>query len=70
MKKVTREEFSQFLVEHPDLDRDVCGICEPPLINYNDFSTGQVWPESMRAKCKNWSNYEGREDEYWIVEDE
>ena len=29
------------------LEYDCCGIYEPPLCSYNDFSEGKKWPESI-----------------------
>ena len=37
-KRVSKSEFVEFLKNYPrKLDRDVCGICDPPSITYNDF---------------------------------
>lgn len=55
MKKVTEEEFLKFITEYPKskLEFDCFGACDPPLMSYNDFSDGKVWPESMVAKFTN-----------------
>jgi hypothetical protein len=48
-KPCTKAEFDAFVAAYPrPLDRDVTGICEPPMVSYNDFTLG-VWPESMVA---------------------
>jgi hypothetical protein len=61
-KQVSVVEFQNFIRDYPnELDRDVCAISEPPLISYNDFTTGLVWPESMVAKT-----HDGDPREYWI----
>ena len=44
---LTEEEFKKQLRDYPNkLDRDVCGISEPPQVSYNDFSGKLSWPES------------------------
>lgn len=48
--KVKKMEFDNFIKNYPrPLKVDVCGIYEPPLISYNDFSEGKVWSESVVA---------------------
>jgi hypothetical protein len=51
MKKVTKEEMNAYLDAYPRsaLERDVCGIGDPPTVTYNDFTLG-VWPESIVAR--------------------
>lgn len=50
-KKVGKKEFNKFIEEYPTkLQRDVTGISDPPLVTYNDFSNGKVWPESIVAR--------------------
>lgn len=57
-KKVTKEEFDEFIKNYPrQLEKDVSGICEPPLLTYNDFSNGQVWPESVVAKVNLYESF-------------
>lgn len=47
---VTKEEFDDFIDAYPaPLTKDVAGIFEPPLLTYNDFSSGKVWPASVVA---------------------
>lgn len=53
--QVTKEQFdlfikNRFIATGVKLDRDVTGICEPPLLTLNDFSNGLMWPESIVAK--------------------
>lgn len=48
-RTVDKEEFDAFLKGYPrPLDRDVVRFCEPPQIQYNDFSLGD-WPKSVVA---------------------
>ena len=50
-KQVSKAEFIEFLKNYPrKLDRDVCGICDPPLITYNDFVLANRWPHSVVAR--------------------
>ncbi len=52
-QEVSKDELVKFVREWPNkLDYDVATICEPPLGNYNDFSDGKEWPESMVAKIE------------------
>jgi hypothetical protein len=48
-QKVSKEEFDLFLKRYPKAVSDVNGAFEPPLITYNDFSSGEKWPESVVA---------------------
>ena len=67
-KKVTKEEFEQYLKNYPrELETDVNGICEPPLVTYNDFTLGK-YPQSIVAKYyNNKMGYEpDRPIEYYI----
>lgn len=56
MKKVTKEEFEKFIRDYPKpLVQDVYAIAEPPILQFNDFSEGKVWPESVVAsECLDW----------------
>lgn len=50
MVEVSKEEFLNFINNYPrPLDRDVCGISDPPLISYNDFELANRWPDSIIA---------------------
>ncbi len=47
-KSVSREEFQSFVSRYkPKLFYDVCGIFDPPIGSYNDFSGGKAWPDSV-----------------------
>ena len=70
-KRVSEEEFYAFIKAYPNkLDFDTCGIYDPPLSSYNDFSRG-MWPDSMVAKIhrndmlpQEWN---AGENEYFIL---
>ena len=48
-KDVTKQEFDEFIASYPRyLERDVCGICEPPAVTYNDWEIGW-WSRSVVA---------------------
>lgn len=50
-KQVTEQEFNEFVDNYPNkLLWNVTRICEPPMGNHNDFTSGKVWPESMVTK--------------------
>ena len=50
-KRVSKSEFMEFLKNYPrKLERDVCGICDPPSITYNDFELANRWPYSVVAR--------------------
>jgi hypothetical protein len=72
-KKVSPEEFDAFVSGYPkQLVPDVTGICEPPMKSLNDFSDGNVWPESMVAKVvlntamRGHPAYKGEPDDYYL----
>lgn len=68
-KKVTCEEFDEFLKNYPRLlTIDVCGIFEPPCISYNDFELADRWPYSVVAKT--WAYSDDPDDYYYEPEDE
>ena len=65
--KVTKKEFKDFVSNYPNkLDWDVTTICEPPMGNYNDFTKGKVWPESMVAIVRLMDGYP-YPNEYFIL---
>lgn len=65
-RTVTQQEFEQFIGSYPtELKTDVVTFVEPPVRTFNDFSTGQVWPESVRASISLGAGY-GRADNYRI----
>jgi len=50
-KDVSEQELDEFVKNYPrPLERDAFFAYEPPLITWNDFSDGKVWPESVVAK--------------------
>lgn len=49
-KQVSKDEFERYLANYPrKLERDVCGIGDPPSISYNDFELANRWPYSVVA---------------------
>jgi hypothetical protein len=71
--KVSNEEFKAFVAAYPHrLVADVAQMCDPPMLSYNDFSGGKVWPESMVAKAmlntamKGHPCYKGEPDDYFL----
>ena len=50
----------------------MCGIADPPVQTWNDFSTGKVWPESAVAKVvleermSDFVNYAGEKNTFWL----
>lgn len=49
--RVSKDRFEQFIKNYPrELAVDVCGISEPPVITYNDFSDNRKWPDSIVAR--------------------
>lgn len=72
--KVTKEEFDAFVAAYPvKLERNVHRAYEPPALSLNDFTTGDVWPESMRAyvvlqtSLKGHPLYKGEPDDFYIL---
>jgi hypothetical protein len=67
-KKVEKDELDVFIKNYPNqLVKDVTGICDPPMLSYNDFSDGKVWPESIVAKVI-LNTFYGESDNYYIKE--
>lgn len=67
-KKVTREEFDDFLKNYPrSLKRNVCGISDPPSVTYNDFELANCWPYSVVARTWAYSDKPG--DYFYEPED-
>ena len=67
-KRVSKSEFVEFLKNYPrKLDRDVCGICDPPSITYNDFALANRWPYSVVAST---FAYDDNPDGYYYEPDE
>ena len=68
MKRVTKEEFDAWLEAYPrHLEVDVCGICDPPSITYNDFELADRWPSSVVASTH---AYDDKPGEYYYTPEE
>lgn len=68
MRNVTKEEFDDFLAGYgKPLQIDVVMFCEPPCRQYNDFSSGKVWPESVVASVVLNESYSFSPNEYLIA---
>ena len=66
-KQVTKQEFDEFIASYPrHLERDVCGICEPPAVSYNDWEIGW-WSRSIVASTMLYSD--NPKDWYYEPED-
>ena len=62
-KRVTKEEFIKFLESYPRrLERDVCGICDPPVVSYNDWELANKRPYSIIASTMLYSE---DPNDYW-----
>lgn len=49
-KRVSKQDFAGFIQNYPRrLTVDCCGICDPPLLSYNDFSLANRFPYSVVA---------------------
>lgn len=47
---VQKEDFDKFIKNYPnELETDLVRICEPEQLQYNDFTGGLIWPESVVA---------------------
>ena len=57
IKEVSKREFLDFIKSYPrPLERDICGISDPPLISYNDFELANRWPYSVVASTYAYDN--------------
>ena len=66
-KQVTKQEFDEFIASYPrHLERDVCGICDPPAVSYNDWEIGW-WSRSVVASTMMYSD--DPKDLYYEPED-
>lgn len=62
-KNVTKEEFKEFIKNYPrKLEKDVCGISDPPAVSYNDFELANRWPYSIVAST---FLYDDNPDDYF-----
>jgi hypothetical protein len=51
MNRCTKQEFDDFIAGYPNrLEINVVGMCIPEMVQYNDFSDGKKWPESVAAQ--------------------
>ena len=67
-KKVTKEEFFEFIKSYPrTLNRDCSGISDPPCITYNDFELANRWPYSIVASTFAYSD--DPESYYYVPEE-
>lgn len=46
-KKVTKQEFEEFLNNNPNLSKTVINWCHPPIIQYIDLKN--KWPDNIMA---------------------
>ncbi len=72
-KDVTKQEFIDFINSYPRrLTCDVCGICSPPVVSYNDFEIGW-WPLSVIASTHEYDDnpedyfYEPEEERFYSI---
>jgi len=64
-KQIGKHDFSDFLDNYDgSLARDICRICDPPVITYNDFKLGK-FPKSIVAREETPYLLDG-ESEYFI----
>ncbi len=60
--RVNEATFNKFIFAYAgNLTTDIARMFEPPVMTYNDFSGGRVWPESAVAKI-----HMGKPREYFI----
>ena len=68
MTNVTKEEFQTFIAAYPrKLERDVYGVCDPPVVTYNDFELANRWPYSVVAHT---ALYSDDPNDYWYEPEE
>lgn len=52
----TREEFDGFMNQYPRaLEKSVLGFCDPPVVEYHDFTLGADLPVTLVARYR-WEN--------------
>ena len=71
MKLVTQQEYEEFIAKYPrTLKIDVCGIIEPPVKRYYDFSLGSQYNAEVAAMQTSYDTKTGKEEpenyRYWI----
>ena len=68
-KKVSKSEFQEFINNYPrKLERDICGISDPPSITYNDFELANRWPYSVVANT--WVYSDDPQDYFYVPEED
>lgn len=68
-QKVSKAEFFDFIRNYPrNLEVDICGISDPPLKTYNDFTISDQWPGSVVASTFRYPSDEN--DKYYTPEEE
>jgi len=74
MKSVSKPEFWEFVKNYPrKLEMDIYGVCDPPVVTFNDFSLG-VWPKSVVARTWKYDDdpdghfYEPEENRKYYIE--
>ena len=68
-KRVSKKELQEFLNKYPrKLDVNVTGICDPPLLTYNDFELANRWPYSVVARYHCWDD--DPKDYFYLPEEE
>jgi len=72
--EVSKADFNQHISDYPKpLEKDIARMCEPPMLTYNDFSNGKVWPQSIVAKVQLYDGSEyhgGRDPVYYLPNDD
>ena len=67
-KTVSKEEMRDFIEQYPrTLVRDCTGICDPPLVTFNDFELANRWPYSIVAS---YHLYDDDPNGYYYVPEE
>jgi hypothetical protein len=67
-REVNQKEFLIF-VDNKNLETHVCRIVEPIQVQFNNFSSGKIWPESVVAYF--YDDYlEDNKRRYFIIERE
>ena len=69
-KKVLWDEAKEFIDKYPrPLEKDVCGIAEPPAVSFNDFALADYWPWSIVVSGHLWDAYHDvpYEEQYWDI---
>lgn len=70
--RVSKEEFDSFVKNYPvELQEHWIEFCTPPIITWNDFSSGKQYPDTIVARTYDyshpiWDEVEKYEEEYYI----